>query len=88
MKQVILLDGVYTCEKTKVTCRCWWQWQFEKIGIFILKLHLWETIFHQNLKHKTLHHRYLQFNHPCILIKQLIDCKHLFLLILIKNCNL
>jgi len=33
------LSGIYTGEKTVDTCRYHWQWQFEKIGIFLLKLH-------------------------------------------------
>ncbi len=45
-------------------------------------------IFQKNLKRKTEHHRRLQFNPARILINQLIKRKHLFHLILIKNCNL
>jgi hypothetical protein len=31
--------GIYTDKKTVVTCCCCWQWQFEMIGNFLLKLH-------------------------------------------------
>ncbi len=33
------LSGTYKGKKAVDTCRCYWQWQFEKMGIFLLKLH-------------------------------------------------